>query len=174
MISRPRGEEMTGRAVPTTFLASAMVAVIVVALCGCARKPAGPRIVLGPKPTPVVTPTRVELNQLQDPMMNACRGWLESLSEADAKTLEEQGKLAFGIDELRKKDPEHAKLVEDYLGKSHALAAQRAAARGRTYPQLTLQEVSFVKHAPGAFEMVFTFAEGGFSNLPLSEPLPAK
>jgi len=165
---------MTGRAVPTAFLASPMVAVIVVALCGCAREPAGPRIVLGPKPPPVVTPTRVELNQLQDPMVNACRGWLESLSAADAKILEEQGKLAFSIGTLRAEDPEHAKLVEDYLEKLHALAAQKAAARGRPYPQLTLQEVSFAKIAPGAFEMVFTFAEGGFSNLPVSEPLPAK
>jgi hypothetical protein len=152
-----------------------VVAIVVTLCCGCAaHKPSGPRIALGPMPTPVVTPTRVELNRLQQPMIDACRAWLESLSEADAKTLEEQGKLVFTIDELRQTDPEHARLVEDYLRASQSLAAQRAAARGRTYPQLTLQQVSFVKIAPGSFEMVFTFAEGGFSNLPLSDPLPTK
>ena len=169
---------MTGRAVPTALLAAAMVMAFVIALCGCAaREPAGPRIALGPKPMPdVVTPTRVELNALQEPMIDACRAWLESLSAADAKTLEEQGKLVFTIDELRQKDPEHAKLVEDYLQALHALAAQRAAARGAAYPQLTLQDVSFAKirNGQGAFEIVFSFGEGGFSNMPLSQPLPTK
>jgi hypothetical protein len=168
---------MRQRAVPMALL-MAMVAVIVVAFCcGCAaREPAGPRIALGPKPVLSVTPTRVEVNALQEPMVDACRGWLERLGAADAKTLEEQGKLVFTIDELRQKDPEHAKLVEDYLQASTALAAQRAAARGSMYPQLTLQDVSFAKilNGQGAFEIVFTFREGGSSNLPLSEPLPAK
>jgi hypothetical protein len=148
----------------------ALVAVAAVLTHGCGRSKA----VLAPKPAMYATESAAK-NQMVDNM----RAWLETLGPQEAKTLEKTGQVAFTYDGLKASDPEHAKMVDNYVKSLAATMRAKMQARGFPVPILTVQNVIFVRHARdargqpahGAYEFGIQFADGSIANLPLSDPL---
>jgi len=154
-----------------------LVAACLLLVAGCAKKSAGPSVVLGPKPASYAG-ERAHESQMVDNM----RAWLESLSRQDAETLRTTGQTVFGYEALRQSDPTHAQMVSQYTSDTEARARasgmiEKMRARGMAAPDFTIQSVSFAamrapdgKPMPGAYKCSIEYG-GGVSNLILSEPL---
>jgi len=134
-----------------------------------------PPFVLGSKPErlwAIIKPT--EYVDLQKPMVDVCRAWIQNLSPADTKSLQKQGWVEWSLDELRRRYPKQAELVKNYDDNKQALSARIAATQGRPSYRLVLQSVGIKRNEPGAFELYFSYGPHVFSNIIFSDPLPGK
>jgi len=155
------------------FFWVSFLAVGIAFIGGCARK--SPQVLLGPKPAMYASERDAWENQAVDNM----RLWLETLSPQDAATLLQNGEVSFSYETLKASDPAHASMVENHVSQMRARIEEGAKAKGLLPPILTPEKITFLravhdaqgKAIQGAYELVIEFADGSFSNLPLSEPL---
>jgi hypothetical protein len=126
----------------------------------------GSSVKLGPKPA-IHSGQAVDQSQSVDEM----RAWLESLSGEDAKKLEETGRVTFPYQDLKRSDPAHSQIVDRYVKTLAASLAEGMRAQGMQAPHFDVQRVSFIREAPGAYQLEIRWAPNGGTKVALSDPL---